>query len=130
MKGLKEGKQTQITALVKKEAKKIKGTKLNYLINVLKYIKINYQFLRESEKKYPKRIRAADELIKSKIMTECTDFAHLCLVLLRAKNSCFVRRNISQRLVEKTKQTHTRTHFCRSENRKRKIHFRPNSRRY
>lgn len=85
MKGLKEGKQTKITELVKKETGKIKGKGLDYLINVLKYIKRNYQFSRESRKKYPQRTRTAEELIKSKIMTGCTDFAHLCLVLLRAK---------------------------------------------
>ena len=85
MRGLKEGKQTKVTELVNKEIRKIEGNGLGYLINVLKYIKKNYRFSRESREKYPQRTRNTDELIKSKIMTGCTDFAHLCLVLLRGK---------------------------------------------
>lgn len=83
--GLKEGVQTKITLAVRKETGKIKGDGLDYIVNTLKYIKSKYGFFKEGDKRIKKRARTAEEIIKSEVMTGCTDYAHLFLALCRAK---------------------------------------------
>jgi len=82
--GLLEGVQTKITKKVKKECKKIKGTGLDYLANAIKHIHKNYKKT-NNFKKYFQRLRTAEEIILSKRVTGCTDYAHLFIVLLRNK---------------------------------------------
>jgi len=78
--GLREGLQTKITSRVKREANKIKGKGLYLIANIIRYIHQNYKI-----GKVQHRTRTVDEIIKSKLMSGCTDFAHLFIALCRAK---------------------------------------------
>lgn len=79
-----EGIQTRITPIVTEEANKISGKGLQLLENIIKYIHKNYRVTRSE--KIPHRTRTVDKIIKSRILTGCTDFAHLFIAMCRAKN--------------------------------------------
>lgn len=79
-------KQTKITRNVLKESSKIGGDELVFVINALKYIKENYKKVDPESCGIIPRKRVVDEIIKSKVMTGCTDYAHLFISLCKSRN--------------------------------------------
>lgn len=79
-------KQTKVTKNVLKESDKIIGDGLLFIINALKYIKENYKKVDSESCGIIPRKRVVDEIIKSRVMTGCTDYAHLFISLCKSRN--------------------------------------------
>ena len=79
------GKQTRVTKKVLNESSKIKGKGLKFILNALKYIKENYKKVDAGSYGIVPRERLVDEIIKSKVMTGCTDYAHLFISLCKSR---------------------------------------------
>lgn len=83
---LKKGKQTDLMPEVLEEARKVRGEGLHFVINALRHIHSSYRQVRQGEKDVPpKRIRTAGQLVESRVLNGCTDYAHLFIVLCRAR---------------------------------------------
>ncbi len=80
---LQEGVQTKITESVLNESKQIKGKGLPLIFNIIAHIHENYQLTQDPE--FPKRIRTVEDIIKTKLITGCTDYAHLFISLCKSK---------------------------------------------
>ena len=80
---LDQGPQTQITSLVLEESKKIKGKNLLFISNLICYIHNEYKLTQTQ--KIDKRVRDLDEIISTKSVNGCTDYAHLFIALCRSK---------------------------------------------
>ncbi len=75
--------QTKVTEKIKREADKIKGEGIEFIINLLIYLKENYELSKKSV--YEKKVREADKMVDQKILTGCTDYAHLFIAFCKAK---------------------------------------------
>lgn len=81
-----EGKQTQVTERIKKVVKSIQGDGLLFAISALEWIGKNIKL----ESQYPKkrqffRKRTADQIIRDRFTTGCTDTALVFIALARAR---------------------------------------------
>jgi hypothetical protein len=81
--GLKEGVQTKITPLIIKESAKLKGSGMDLIENILRYIHNEYKLTKDL--KIAMRTRDVDTLIESNILTSCNDYVHLFIALCRVK---------------------------------------------
>ena len=83
---LKSGSQTEQTGLIKKISKSFKEKELYLIIEILYWLKKNIKqtkSIREKNKFFRKR--TADEIIKSRIATGCTDCALAFIAIARVK---------------------------------------------
>jgi transglutaminase-like putative cysteine protease len=80
---LKTGKQTEITEEVKSVATLIKGEGLDFIFNLLKWLDTNLEKRRFDGNVFRKR--TADQIIKDKYSTGCTDTALAFVALCRAR---------------------------------------------
>ena len=84
---LNNGPQTEITPLIKKIARTFKSKNLYLVIEVLNWLKkINFKYVDSPEEKMKIfRKRTASEIIESRIVSGCTDFALVFISLMRAE---------------------------------------------
>ena len=83
---LGDGKQTQITPLIKKVASSFRERKFELILEILVWIRDNIKKTNSNEEKNLLfRNRTANDIIKSKMATGCTDFALVFISLARAK---------------------------------------------
>ncbi|MFC1700600.1 transglutaminase-like domain-containing protein [Patescibacteria group bacterium] len=81
---LKSGSQTEITPDIQKIAESFTKQGLDLILEILQWIHPYFEH-QSSDKKNIFRKRTADEIIKSKMVTGCTDYALVFIALARAK---------------------------------------------
>jgi transglutaminase-like putative cysteine protease len=83
---LESGKQTEITEEIRDIAETIHGEGLSFVANALSWVEDNIKPEKEIEKKNNLfRKRTADQIIKNKFSTGCTDTALAFIAIARAK---------------------------------------------
>lgn len=81
---LKFGSQTEITPEIQKIANSFKQKDIDLVLEILQWIHFHFQC--EPFDKSIFRKRTADEIVKSRLVTGCSDFALVFIVLARSKN--------------------------------------------
>lgn len=84
---LNNGPQTEITPLIKKITASFKSKDLYLILEILNWLKNNFKATNSTEEKIKLfRKRTASDILKSRIVTGCTDYALAFIALARAKD--------------------------------------------